>query len=168
MAEGDSRALDKDLRKLHPSIRASLSNAPADPFLWAVLFWLENTQDGFSQRHLKFLQMSYSVGPNEGWIAVKRNHQAVAIFSHLPRELQNEAITEFSGLVRSDFIAVAAGILVGPGWPIRGQLLSELRDASQVQKERLARVIYAKGYDISVPGVKSPGAASVALIARLQ
>lgn len=154
MDEGDTRTLDADLRKLRASVRMSLSNVPADPFLWVVLFWLENTQNGFSRSHLKFLQMSYMRGPNEGWVAAKRNRQALAIFSQLSPELRDEAINEFAGLVRSGFIAEAVDILVGPGWPIREKLMSGLRAEPLIQRERLARAVYNRGYDISVPGVK--------------
>ncbi len=156
MADGDVHTLDADLQKLHRSIRMSLVNAPADPFLWVVLFWLENTQNGFSRSHLKFLQMSYSEGPNEGWVAVNRNRQALVIFAQLPSELRGKAINEFAGLVRSGFIAPAANILVGPGWPVREKLLAVLRDVPQIQRERLAKAVISLGREISVPGVKPP------------
>lgn len=152
--EGDARTFDANLRMLAVSVRSSLSVAPADPFLWTLLFWIENTQKGFSRSHLDFLQMSYSEGPNEGWVAVKRNRQALAIFSQLSPDLQGEAISEFAGLVRSGFIAQAADILVGPGWPVRKRLLSGLRDAPQIQRERLGKTVYSLGYDVSIPGVK--------------
>ncbi|MGA7802866.1 MAG: hypothetical protein WCC36_18860, partial [Gammaproteobacteria bacterium] len=156
MAEGGSPQLDEEQRKLDASIRMSLARAPADPFLWVVLFWLENARNGFSRNHLKLLQESYALGPNEGWVAIRRNRLALAIFSQLSPNLRREVVREFAGLVRSHYIAQAADLLVGPGWPVRDQLLSGLRDVPQLPREQLAKAVYDLGYDVSVPGVTLP------------
>lgn len=156
MAEGGSPELDEEQRKLDASIRRSLALTPADPFLWVVLFWLENARNGFSQSHLRFLQASYALGPNEGWVAVRRNRLALAIFPQLPPGLRPKVIREFAGLVQSGFIAQAANLLVGPGWPVRQRLLVGLRDVPQIPRERLAKAVRELGYDVSVPGVKPP------------
>lgn len=156
MAQGDTEALDGDLSRLDSSIRVALTKTPAEPFLWIMLYWVENVRDGFSRDHLKYLRMSYSLGPNEGWIAVKRNRFALAIFNQLPPNLKSEAVAEFAGLVRSNFVKEAADILVGPGWPIRKRLLSALVDVPLIKREWFERVVDNKGYDISVPGVTPP------------
>lgn len=157
MAEGDTRTLDKEFAKLSSSVRASLSHVPTDPFLWAVLFWLENTQNGFSPIHLKYLQMSYSLGPNEGWVAVRRDQLALAVFSRLSPALKEEALAEFTRLVSSDFIVQAANILVMLSVPVRNQLLARLADVPQYEREQLAKSVYDLGYyDISIPGVQPP------------
>lgn len=154
-ADGGSPNLDEDQLKLDAAIRRSLAKAPTDPFLWVVLYWLENTRNGFSRDHLKFLRMSYALGPNEGWIAGSRNRQALAIFSQLSPDTQRQVIHEFAGLVQSDYIGQAADLLIGPGWQIREKLLSGLREVPLIQREGLARAVYGLGYDVSVPGVKS-------------
>ena len=158
MAEGGSPQLDENQRKLDASIRMSLARAPADPFLWVVLFKLENTRNGFSRNHLKLLQELYALGPNEGWVAVRRNRLALAIFSQLPTDLRHDVIREFAGLVRSGYIPQAADLLVGPGWQVRKRLLSGLRDVSQIPREQFAEAVYDRGYDVSVPGVTLPAA----------
>ncbi len=153
---GDQNLADRQMIKLHETIDESLAHTPADPFLWLVLFWLENTQNGYSAEHLKYLRMSYSLGPNEGWIGVNRNRFALAIFSQLSPDLADEAKGEFVRLVDSQFFPETANILVGPGWEIRSILLAGLKDADEVNRRLFAKTVYKLGYDIIVPGVESP------------
>ena len=93
--------IDEQLKSLGNVIRSSLSCSPADPFLWVVLFWMENTQNGSDPTHLKHLRMSYQLGPNEGWIALKRNRIVLASFDALPPDLAEAGISEFVGLLSS-------------------------------------------------------------------
>jgi hypothetical protein len=153
MAAADQAGIDPKMVGLDKTVRESLANAPADPFLWLVLFWLENTHNGFSRNNLKYLRMSYQVGPSEGWVAVRRNRLAVAIFSQLPPDMAEDVVGEFSRLVESKFYADAADILTGPGWPVRDRLLAELKDATDVDREIFAKTVYRLGYDVAVPGV---------------
>lgn len=153
MAGADQGEIDPKMVGLDKAVRKSLANAPADPFLWLVLFWLENTHNGFSRDNLKYLRMSYRLGPSEGWVAVRRNRLAVAIFSQLPPDMAEGVVGEFSRLVESNFYAEAADILTGPGWPVRDRLLAGLKDVTDVDREIFAKTVYRLGYDVSVPGV---------------
>src|SRR5436305_10690694 len=63
------------------AIRNSLACSPADPFLWLVLYALEPSAP------VGYLSASYRLGPNEGWIAVKRNPVAFDAFAQLPADL---------------------------------------------------------------------------------
>jgi len=148
--------IDRLMKETDEAIRTSLANSPADPFLWLVLFWLENTKNGFNRAHLKYLQMSYFLGPNEGWISVKRNRFALAIFSALPSNIAEDAVSEFARLVDSGFLAESADILVGPGWSIRDTLLPRLKDVDEVNRKAFAKIVYRRGYDVSVPGIERP------------
>ena len=85
------------------AIRESLSCSPADPFLWLALYWLDGTQHGYRPEDLKYLELSYQLGPNEGWIALRRNSVAFATFQQLPPELAEFAINEFVGLLKARF-----------------------------------------------------------------
>lgn len=154
ITDSDKNTVDVQMAKLHKLIDVSLVNAPADPFLWLVLFWLENTQIGYSVDHVKYLRMSYSIGPNEGWIGVKRNRFALAIFSQLPPDLSEDAKGEFVRLVDSHFYNEAAATLTGPGWGIRNILLAELKQAAEFNRNQFARTLYKLGYDVLVPGVE--------------
>lgn len=155
-ADNDRTNIDSLMAETGGMIRKSLANSPADPFLWTVLFWLENTQNGFNRAHLKYLQMSYLLGPNEGWVAVNRNRFALAMFSVLSPDIAKNAVSEFARVVGSNFFTEAADILSGPGWPIRDTLLSGLKDVDEVNRQTFAKLVYKRGYDVTVPGVDRP------------
>jgi hypothetical protein len=157
IAASERDQIDSSLSALRDSIHRSLGCSPADPFLWSVLFWLENTMNGFSQDHFEFLRLSYQLGPNEGWIAVKRNELALAVFGQLPADLREMAIDEFVKLLNSGFLTESVAIFTGPAWPIREVLLPRLTSVSDVQREAFARELYRKGYVVNVPGVREPG-----------
>jgi hypothetical protein len=156
VADSDQKNVDSLMSETNGLIRKSLANTPADAFLWAVLFWLEDTQYGFERERLKYLQMSYLLGPNEGWIAVRRNRLALAFFSALPPDVAANAVSEFARLVGSNFFAEAANILEGPGWPIRDTLLSGLKDVDEPNRQSFAKIVYKLGLDVLVPGIERP------------
>jgi hypothetical protein len=157
IAIGDRPIVDTRFTVLGQAIDEALSNAPYDPFLWLVLFSLDNTRSGFSPAHLRYLQMSYALGPNEGWIAIKRNRIAMAVFSALPPDLAEAAISEFVGLVRSHFYSDAADIVAGPARPIRALLFARLRDIKEADRQAFAKLLYDRGLDdVPVPGIGPP------------
>ena len=153
ISSSDQSSIDRLMGRLYFAVLTSLRNSPAAPFEWSVLFWLMNTRNGLSAGHLKYLAMSYATGQNEGWVALKRNRLALAVFSRLSPTLQGDAVKEFARLVSSDFISEAADILVGPGWQIRDRLLGALKNVDIIHRQNFARSIYKLGYDASVPGV---------------
>lgn len=157
IGDADQSVVDRRQAHLEAAIETALSKEPADPYLWLVLFWLENARNGFSADHLRYLSMSYALGPNEGWIAAIRNRLALALFPALTFDLQNEAVSEFANLVDSGFVTEAAHILTGPGWSLRARLLPALAGTDDVYREQFAKAVYQLGYDISVPGVKPFG-----------
>jgi hypothetical protein len=139
------------------SIRRSLSASPADSFLWLALFRLERMKGDHSKEDFAYLRMSYLVGPHEGWVAVDRNHIALAIFPELPQDLAEMSVTEFKDLVASAYYDAAVHILVGPGSPIRDMLLRRLEDAPVEARRQFAQSADQLGYnDIAVPGVERP------------
>ena len=154
LADGDHEAIDPLMRSSQVSIRNALTCSPVDPFLWLVLYWVEINRNGYSSKDLNYLRMSYVLGPNEGWIALKRNGLALAIFDQLPAELRDTVVAEFADLLNSGFEGEAEANLVGPGWKIRGRLLAKLKDVKQDFREDFARGLYRNGYDVVVPGVR--------------
>ena len=150
---GEVALIDSLMRELADSVRGSLSCAPADPFLWFVLYWLENARGGLDHKHFEYLRMSYMLGPNEGWIGVKRNRFAIAVFEHLPPDLADMAISEFAHLLESGFNSDVVAILTGPGWRIRDRLLHGLRNVPKIHREGFSRALYWQGYDVDVPGI---------------
>jgi len=154
--DGPAENVDALMLSLDTTIRRSLANSPEDPFLWLVLFWLENTRNGFSKENLKYLRMSYVTGPNEGWVALRRNRFSLALFSQLPDDLARQAVAEFAGLVEAGFSYAAAEILISSGWKIRDKLVSALAGTDLSSRIDFAKAVYQLGYDINVPGVELP------------
>jgi hypothetical protein len=153
----DRDHIDEQLKSLGNVIRSSLSCSPADPFLWAVLFWMQNKSDGADPAYLKYLRMSYQLGPNEGWIARKRNPITLAIFSALPTDLAEVGVSEFVALVSSHLYSEAGDIITGPGRPIRDLLVARLKDIQEADRSVFANLLYDRGVDdISIPGIAQP------------
>lgn len=151
----DSPTSANTLYELRLSILRSLSCAPADSFLWLALFWTVNHENGFHPENIKYLAMSYQLGPNEGWIAVKRNPIALSIFDKLPVDLASEAADEFTKIIGLGLYKDAAQIFTKPGWPVHEVLLHHLATStiSPEQRKAFANSLDALGYDVDVPGV---------------
>ena len=156
-SSGDPDLLDQRLESLAQIVDEAFQNAPADPFLWLVRFWLDTTRNGLGPDNLRFLRMSYELGPYEGWIAAKRNRFALAAFPALPSDLRELAISEFVGLVRWDFVPEASAIAAGTAPPLRSILFARLKDLSYEKRSAFANAIYRRELDdVPVPGIDPP------------
>jgi hypothetical protein len=154
-AGGDADQIRQTSLALESALQDSFACTPTDPYLWLAVFWSQNNTRGLQQDNFRSLRLSYRYGPNEGWLALRRNRYAVAIFPALPDDLKTNALDEFRQLVKSDFITDAADIIVGPGRPISDLLLARL-DGIDVQKLRfLARLLDGKGFEANIPGVQN-------------
>jgi hypothetical protein len=156
-AAGERESIDSKMSSMRDSILRSLACSPADPFLWFVLHWAENTRLGFNSDNLKYLRLSYRWGPNEGWIAVKRNRFALSVFEALPEDLEQAVVKEFARLVTTGLHEEVIAILTSVGWPVREPLLAALKEVPERQRRALAERLYARGYDIEIPDVKIRG-----------
>jgi len=154
IADGDD--IDARLNALRDSIRRSLACSPADPFLWVVLYWVEINRNGFQPDYLKYLRLSYQLGPNEGWIALRRNGYALAIFHQLPPDIADMALSEFPRLLDAGFYAETVAIFIGPGWRERNILLPRLKDVAERHRQAFSKALYKLGYDVNVPGIARP------------
>jgi hypothetical protein len=156
----DFAHLDRNIAAAGSAITKSLSCNPTDSYLWLSLFWINSLSRGFRPDDLALLRMSYDTGPNEGWIMVKRNRLALAIFPSLPPDLAQRTLAEFAELLQPEFVGHAADIFIGPGWPIRAQLLDRIKGAPDFERRAFARILEEKGYRVDVPGIehrKLPG-----------
>ena len=102
-SKSDREQIDQQLKSTESVIRKSLSCAPADSFLWLALYSVEVTKTGFKPDYLKYLRLSYQLGPQEGWIALKRDPLAFAQFQNLPVDLRGDAVSEFVAMVADHF-----------------------------------------------------------------
>lgn len=160
IAEAAGSGLSKDeshLGLLDDSIRTSLSCAPADPFLWLVFFAVQNAKNGFNPDYMKYLRMSYDLGPNEGWILAKRNPVAIAELERLPPDLAENAIHEFLKLLDSWFYEEAVDIFCKTTTARRDKILPKLATLPLRVRKRFADSVDDCGLDVKVPGVESAG-----------
>ena len=150
----DRQHLDEQFKSLGNVIRSSLSCAPADPFLWLALYSVEITENGFKPDYLKYLRMSYRLGPHEGWIALKRNPLAFAAFQQLSPDLRESGSQRICCYVADNgFSDQAAEIFIGPAWPERELILSHLTRLTDIDRRRFADALYRRGYDLNLPGI---------------
>ena len=156
MAHSDSERQrpDEQSRQVANLIRSSLSCAPSDPFLWLALYSVEANAQGFKPDYLKYLRLSYRLGPHEGWIALKRNPLTFAAFQQLPPDIGEATVNEYIAmLLDPHFSDSAAEILIGPAWPERELILARLTRLNDDQRQRLSEALIRRGYDLNVPGV---------------
>jgi hypothetical protein len=139
----------------HDAIVASLSCAPADPLLWLVLAWVGSQSNPRSGDAVAFLRLSYQLGPNEGWIAIKRNYIAFTMFDQLPADIADRALIEFRHLVTSGIYREAANIFLGPAWAQRESLLKKLTEIERFHRESFMNELSSRGYDVGVLGSNS-------------
>ncbi len=153
MSGGAKEKSDTQMNAATDSVRESISCSPADPFLWLALYWLDSTQHGYRPEDLKYLELSYQLGPNEGWIALKRDGAAFAIFQQLPSNFAEIAISELVALIKASFYEQAAEIFTGPAWPERDLILPHLASIPELDRQLFFDALSRRGFDENVPGI---------------
>jgi hypothetical protein len=142
-----------DIDEFQMLVSDAIARSPTNSFMWLTDFWLKRLRPA-PDADLNLLRMSYWSGPNEAWIAVKRNPLALGIFTSLPSELAEQAISEFVGLMSSGLYADTANILAGPGWNIRDQLLTRLSQVKLTDRRMFAKALASIDIDdVAIPGV---------------
>jgi hypothetical protein len=156
MSKNGREQIGGHLKSLSSVFRSSLSCAPADPFLWLVLYWVESTQNRIKPEYFKYLMLSYQLGRNEAWIVLKRNPVALADFERLPADLAKDAIDEFLALINNELYQQAVEILSGPAWRIRDVVLPHLATLPLRNRVAFAKVANDKDLAVEIPGVDLP------------
>jgi hypothetical protein len=146
------------VRAVRNSIVKALSCSPADGFLWLALFWIDSGAQGVKPKELEYLKLSYRVSPNEGWIALKRSYLAFSAFQDLTPDLQESALAEFVGLIKSGYYQEGANILSGPAWPARDVIVSRLASLPLPVREAFASAIRKRDLNLEIPGVSRQNA----------
>lgn len=145
--------IDVRLRSLRDSIKAALHCAPADAYLWLLLFSIENASGGFRAANLEYLRTSYLMGPHEGWIAVKRNPVALAMLPGLDPELARTVLDEFASLVQNGLYDESAVIFANANPVVRDRLLIRLADVPEINRRRFAKALESQLPSVAVPGI---------------
>lgn len=154
MARKSSEEADAEIAAARGKLVEGLSIDPTDPYLWLMLYAIETSRSGFDPKIVPYLERSYSAGPYEGWIALRRNRLALGVFTLLSEYAQARVVDEFAEMVDSEFWNAAEANLTGIGWAHRDRLLAGLQRADLLSREAFARVLFRDGYDVQVPGVK--------------
>jgi hypothetical protein len=154
MTAGLPAIADKMRATFQNSMQRSLNCAPADPFLWLIRYWLETVQNGVTPRAVEYLRMSYRTGPNEAWVALRRNRLALAAFAQLPPDLADMTTKEFASLVATRRVyQESVDIMKGPGWPIRDALAPKLGELPDDVRADFAGALHRAGLEVDIPGV---------------
>jgi hypothetical protein len=156
IAQGEQGIFNSRLMMLDRTLIETLINTPEASYQWLALYWTENRLNGYDPRFLDYLRMSYAVGPQEGWVALKRNRIVLGLFAVLTQDLKDAALSEFVGLVRSKFYADAAEI-VGSSTPVvREKLIAQLDRLKESDRLAFTKILYDKWLlDKSVGGENS-------------
>ncbi|SPP97734.1 conserved protein of unknown function [Bradyrhizobium vignae] len=154
MQRNSLERIDRGMDSAEDKIKAALLANPNDSFLWLMLYSVTTTRTGFDLRNASFLEHSYVMGPNEGWVALRRNPLALAVFAILPGPVQGTVISEFANTVDSDFIAEAELTLTSVGWPHRERLLAGLAGIDLAPKQALRKRLSNDGIKVSIPGIQ--------------
>ena len=148
LASGKTDLVDTRMGELDQAVRKSLGCAPSDPYLWLVLFRLRNVRQGLNDANFNLLRMSYRLGPNEGWIVVKRGQLTLTMFDALPPDLAAEVVAEFARLVKTELYSEAIELLKGPGWAHRDKLMAGLAAVPKRNVDILTRTMADVGYNL--------------------
>lgn len=155
IASGGGQSANLDAAQAEEAIVASLSMTPIDSFLWLMYYSSKVSQNGFDPQYLAWLRQSYVAGPSEGWIALKRNRLALAVFPQLTEAMQGTVLSEFAQMVDADLIQDAALNLETVGWAQRERLAGALGQVDMRSRQALAKMLSRDGVTIDIPGVVS-------------
>lgn len=145
---------DADVDRLQTSVTAALAANPTSSFLWLIEYWIQNIRDGSPRSALEFLRMSYILGPNEGWVMVRRSPRVLSVYAALPSDLEARAVHEFTRLIQSHLYGEAADILARAAWPIREKLMEQLVHVAESDRRWFAKELESKNLrTVVVPGV---------------
>lgn len=154
IARGEQGDIKSRLLALDRTISNSLTSSPYAAYQWLALYWTENRINGFNPRYLQYLRLSYEVGPREGWVAIKRSRIALGLFAALTDDLKEAALSEFVGLVRSQFHADAADIFGNLPPVVRARLIVRVEQLRDAERQAFMKILYEKSYwSAPVPGL---------------
>ena len=154
MQRENSEEADRAAELAENKVKAALFAIPSDSFLWLMLYSVETNRNGFTPATARFLDQSYARGPNEGWIALRRNRLALTILPLLDPAIQEKVVSEFANIVSSDFTESAAVNFTTVGWVHRDRLLSALESVDIISREAFAKQLARGGTKARVHGIE--------------
>lgn len=150
---GQMQEVGPRLEVARDSAQRSLACDPYDPQGWLTLYWASGHLDGFGDEVYGLMAMSYLTGPLEGWVAFRRNPQAIAVLGALPEPAQAAALREWRRLV-ADWLHLPAAIALERAAPdARLRLLEERARIPSASWIGFARFLERRGSPIVLPDV---------------
>jgi hypothetical protein len=157
IAAGNRALVDSSYAPLYAAARNTLACAPADSYVWLTLFWLDAGKRGLNPTNANFLRLSYTLSPNEAWIALWRSRVAMLLFERLPPDLSSDAVDEFIKLVNMGrFYWETAEIFKNASSSAQNRILEQLKPVKLITRQAFARALHEDGVDVAVPGLEKP------------
>lgn len=153
MLGGKRLEIDPALHQLDAVTRKGLQCSPMDPFLWLALYWVEIQLNGARGDAVGPLEMSYRLGPNEGWIALRRSRYGLAAYDYVSPATRAAILDEERALLDAGLVREVADNLTASGLAIRDLILARLSAAKPESREALAHVLRRDGREMPVPGI---------------
>jgi hypothetical protein len=155
---GDQTKAEPAYGGLHDMVEAALACTPSDAFAWLTLFWLDSSRRSISAANAQYLRLSYTLAPNEAWIALWRSKLAFSVFEQLPEDLAEDALNEFVRLVDTGRLyPEMATIFTQAGLSAKGRIVERLANADAIARSLFARTLYDMGSEIEIPNTRMPG-----------
>jgi hypothetical protein len=148
---GAATDFDLKLDDLTTSIRVALGCAPRSSYLWLLSFWTETLSGRLGPKSLEMLAMSYETGPNEGWIAIRRNSTAIPVVPIASDPLRQRIIREFGLLVRDGFLREAAASYSVATPEVRSALQTELLRSGDSRQREFWQAVQARNPRLAPP-----------------
>ncbi|MFK4489230.1 hypothetical protein [Bradyrhizobium sp. USDA 336] len=145
---------DRDMQTAQHHLISALRTSPLHSYLWLMLYSVDTMRNGFDLKAVSYLDKSYLTGPHEGWVALRRNRLALAIFPMLGDRRQEAVVSEFAEMVDADLTEEAAMNLKGIGWAQRDRLLAALGEVDVSSKNSLLKRLQADGINVKIPGLE--------------
>lgn len=155
LAHAHEKEIIEALRRADLAARKALACSPYQPFLWYALYWIDSTATGDKATGLAALEMSYRLGPYEGWISPLRNRAALPLLDRFSPDARTRVLTEFADMARDDtYQAASAYVRADP--KLRAVLLPLLTQVPVDKRTLFARYLRNANITVTIPGVVIP------------
>ena len=154
MVSEGGEAIDREQQVLSDRLASAFACAPSDPYLMLAMFWQRNQTIGFDATSLAFLNWSYKLGPNEGWVAFRRNRFAVVLLPDLPPDMAEKITVEFARLVESWLTFEAIDIYRAADAETRKKLFARLSGIDDAPRRTF--MAYLRNADLEPPETRPP------------
>lgn len=153
----DPNAADRLLTEASETARKSLQCNPMATVSWTILAWIEFIRNDDTPRLRSLLNMSFKVGPFEGWSLLRR----VGLQLHILRTLDDVSIAQLrrqiNWLLARGLVEVPAQLYLSAGPQQQAFLRDVLAEAPEEVQKRAEQIVWNGGGNIALPLVNPRG-----------